>query len=97
MFEVKNCETCRFNPYGQNDPAGQDCMECNDFDRWMKIKEIIPDKCRICFYKDDPCHYLCMNCENGSNFTPVKKELEEVIREKELELDSLKKQLQELK
>ena len=38
---------------------------CNECQRWYSCPS---SETHRCYYYNDPCHYLCQECHNGSNF-----------------------------
>lgn len=74
--EVKTCENCRHQRdsiHGQHHPfggIGGDCNNCDDtLSEWMPLKIYNPNVCAKCAYEEDPCHYDCVKCQDGKNFT----------------------------
>jgi len=90
---LRLCRNCRFNPKN-GDTAGGDCADCHEFSQWLELKRINIEKCRLCLYEDDPCHYICVGCQDSKNWTPkknLKKRILQQIQEKEKELINLRK------
>lgn len=73
---MTKCDKCRFNPNNSfYDNAGGDCGGCENDSHFMPKKRIIPHKCKLCQYRNDPCHYLCVECQDALNFTAKKKRI----------------------
>lgn len=74
FLKLDKCDECRFDQnQAHPDIAGGDCGSCKDHDQFMEKKRIVVAKCKKCLYRNDPCHYLCVACQDASNYTPKNK------------------------
>src|SRR4030042_966325 len=92
MSEIPKCESCRFNPDNQNYAAGGDCKGCKDGSNWRELKRVDEVQCESCLYCDDPCHYICVECQDALNWIPrptLKEEVLEKIEKQKAKLRSL--------
>ena len=98
--EIKTCENCRYGIYS-NYSAGGDCSNCDEETKsgWMAFKRYDPKLCAKCLYHDDPCHYNCVECQEGKNYEPkptLKQELLDKINCRKREIIALEMELKEL-
>lgn len=79
--------------------SGGSCLNCDGGSEWRAIKRINHKKCAMCAYETDPCHYLCVECQDGANWIPkntLKKILMERIKTHKREIKRLKHLVKEL-
>lgn len=50
--------------------SGGDCADCDNDSQWMELKRIDEEKCELCFYENDSCHYECVGCQDSKNWIP---------------------------
>ena len=62
----KTCRNCRYGEY-RGGPGG-DCHSCENHNAWRELKRVDEEKCAICKYEKDPCHYLCVDCQDSKNW-----------------------------
>jgi len=89
MSEISKCESCRFNSDNMNYAAGGDCNGCKDGSDWRELKRVNEVRCETCLYCDDPCHYICVECQDTKNWTPRPSLKEEVLQEIEKQKNKL--------
>ena len=79
MAISKTCETCRYD--ADSHGPGGDCRACEKHDQWREPKRIDAEKCGMCKYENDPCHYLCVECQDAVNWEP-KPTLKQILKTK---------------
>lgn len=76
---VKSCESCRFNPDRDFDyNCGGSCDGCKDYSNYKPEKRYDKGLCVKCIYDEDPCHYECVECQDGRNYCPKPTQIEAV-------------------
>jgi hypothetical protein len=89
------CQKCRFNPDLEMDfnCMGGSCASCKDHDNFKPEKCYDPKLCAKCDLENDPCHYLCVECQNGNNYQIPPTRVEEIqneinlLKQKQAELE----------
>ncbi len=60
------CDNCNYDCSSEELERNDDGF-CDACQRWSGCKH---SKETPCIYEKDPCHYLCRECRDGSNFEP---------------------------